>query len=258
MMAVGGTSTRETKPNSRTMWQTILCLVLVFEQGCVESFLPSAPRTFRVPTRRGLLASRIVNTRRVPLSLNAKEDSEDSEDVDAGMAEAFRQLDSLDSLGESDDADSASPLPDGIAKVDTTELEEASSTQDLSPEKEVQMYKNMMESDLEGQSEDDLYSDVLKDMGANAEKTPKSARLSVDQATLTPNEEDTEEFMNQALEEAVKEVNVNNPSISKSVLDDKEIMKEIEEIFERGNEKLMESLEEIRQEQVRDCLYRTL
>jgi hypothetical protein len=49
----------------------------------------------------------------------------------------------------------------------------------------------------------------------------------------------------------LKEVKVNNPSISKSILDDKEIMKEIEVIFERGNEKLMASLEEIRTEQVR-------
>jgi hypothetical protein len=49
----------------------------------------------------------------------------------------------------------------------------------------------------------------------------------------------------------MKEVKLNNPSIAESILDDKEIMKEIEVIFERGNEKLMASLEEIRKEQVR-------
>jgi hypothetical protein len=120
------------------------------------------------------------------------------------------------------------------------------------PEKEVQMYKAMVQ-DLEQQSEDDLYSNVLADMGGSSgvPKEPASPITSVEVINSEPTVGETEDFMNQALNEAMKEVKLNNPSIAASILDDKEIMKEIEVIFERGNEKLMASLEEIRQEQVR-------
>ena len=57
--------------------------------------------------------------------------------------------------------------------------------------------------------------------------------------------------MQDALQEALQQVKVNNPRMSDSILDDQEIMREIEGIFEQGNEKLMASLEEIRREQVR-------
>jgi hypothetical protein len=89
--------------------------------------------------------------------------------------------------------------------------------------------------------------------------TEKKQKSSSQTPSITVNEgknnqqKTPEEFMNQALDEALKEVKVNKPSSVDSILDDKEIMQEIGAIFERGNDKLMESLEEMRREQVRLC-----
>jgi hypothetical protein len=182
-----------------------------------------------------------------------KDDGADGDDEDAivpGMADAFRQLGDLDSLG---DGEEAKPASQPIKKPTLSSPDESlPSVEPAPPEKEVQMYKAMVQ-DLEDQSEDDLYSNVLADMGGSAgPKEPQaSPTTSVDVIESDTTLGETDEFMNQALNEAMKEVKLNNPSIAESILDDKEIMKEIEVIFERGNEKLMASLEEIRQEQVR-------
>jgi hypothetical protein len=181
------------------------------------------------------------------------DDGDDDDDDDAivpGMADAFRQLGDLDSLG---DGEEAKPASQPIKKPTLSSPDESlPSVEPAPPEKEEQMYKAMVQ-DLEDQSEDDLYSNVLADMGGSAgPKEPQASpttRVDVIESDTTLGE--TDEFMNQALNEAMKEVKLNNPSIAESILDDKEIMKEIEVIFERGNEKLMASLEEIRQEQVR-------
>lgn len=171
------------------------------------------------------------------------------DDGDSGMAEAFRQLESLGSLDEE------SP-PKPTKSIPAPSVEELQA-EPVAPEKEVQMYKEMVE-ELQDKDEDDLYSNVLEDMGGSSSTTPKMApkvktppQLRIEEGTSNnQNDRDTEDFMNQALKEALEEVKVNNPSISDSILDDKEIMKEIEAIFERGNDKLFESLEEIRKEQV--------
>jgi hypothetical protein len=178
-------------------------------------------------------------------------EGDDEESVVPGMADAFRKLGDLDSLGEGEE-NAETNLP---AASEPTKKPTFSSPDDplpaaepAPPEQEVQMYKAMVK-ELEQQNEDDLYSNVLADMGGSVPKEPASPINDVILKSDTTLGE-TEEFMNQALQEAMKEVKVNNPSIAESVLDDKEIMKEIEKIFERGNEKLMASLEEIRQEQV--------
>jgi hypothetical protein len=193
-----------------------------------------------VPKRQTVNACQII--------LRAKsEDDEDADDdaSDPGMADAFRQLGDLDSSSLPDVTESTK-TPTFSSPDDPLPVVEAAP-----PEQEVQMYKAMVK-ELEQQNEDDLYSNVLADMGGSSvPKEPAASPLSVDVINADTTLGETDEFMNKALEEALKEVKVNNPSISKSILDDKEIMKEIEVIFERGNEKLMASLEEIRTEQVR-------
>jgi len=197
-----------------------------------------------------------------PRALYAKDDAEE-EGNEPGMADAFRQLDALASLDDEDKETKQALAAKKIAKP--ADLGEATGTakeaDDIPPEKEMKLYKDMV-VDLETKKEDDLYEDMITDMGGSTDSISRSApdlksgqrKLTVEESTeskIPDAEQDTEEFMNQALREALEDVRVQNPSISQSVLDDREIMKEIEAIFERGNEKLLDSLEEIRKEQVR-------
>ena len=67
---------------------------------------------------------------------------------------------------------------------------------------------------------------------------------------------DTEKFMDKAINEAINDAkeqdnSVNVDDAKEAFLDNKEIMSEIEKIFDKANDDLMEELEEIRAEQVR-------
>jgi hypothetical protein len=201
------------------------------------------------------------------------------------MAEAFRQLDAMTSLGEEEKVK--------VPKMDPKRLHvtaKAPPTQAAAPEKEMQVYADMV-SELEKNEDAEAYSDMLREMGGSVQPTDDTYSAVMDEMGGTPvrgkpeakEEEDEQatsflesspqvglttgdpaerdQFMDAALQEALQDVKVNNPELTDSILDDKEIMKEIESIFEQGNEKLMATLEEIRQEQVRgrererrDCL----
>jgi hypothetical protein len=81
----------------------------------------------------------------------------------------------------------------------------------------------------------------------------------VDDSTDLQNDVDslsgTDVMMRRALQEALIEVRKNAPlnpaSDPNSILNDKEMMKELNAIFDRANEKLLSGISEIRQEQVR-------
>jgi hypothetical protein len=189
------------------------------------------------------------------------EDLDESSKPQPGMAGAFRALEALESL--MDDDDGLSVLPDTSSSSTAPQRIDATSTgvflttpsNDIAPEKEVELYKGMVQ-ELESTDEEDLYSTVLQDMGGtkplkSSSATTARAPVIGDIGDQDPTTTSREKFINDALEEALKEVKVNNPTSSvDSILNDKEIMKEIEGIFERGNEKLLESLEELRVEQV--------
>ena len=192
------------------------------------------------------------------------DDDDDDEGPKTGMEDAFRQFDALDSLGEKEGLASTVKLDD--------DAKAALKSEAASMEKEVELFTSML-----GDSDQDAYSDVMKDLGGTPKDLPpppdKSERqISIvegsvpssssttsksSQSNIPKSEEDTEKFMNQAIQEALDEARAMSPSdaagkkMSDSILDDEEIMKEIEEIFEKGNEKLLASLEEIRKEQVR-------
>lgn len=173
-----------------------------------------------------------------------------------GMAEAFRQLDALQSLGGSDDEEEVKPSPSASA----SNLEATSSVPEVpsaTTEQEAQLYTKMMQ-EMEQTDEEGLYSDLIADLGGSdgelsdkKSKNPDDANTTTTMLNVTsPSlQGETEKFMNQALQEALKDVKVKNPSAADSILDDKEIMKEIEAVFERGSAKLIASLEEIRKEQ---------
>ena len=210
-----------------------------------------------------------------------KEDDDDEDEEEdnlkkqmaaVGMDQAFRQLSSLDSL--LDDDNDKKPSSTSMAPLDDeskTQLLQ-SSQEPPSLEQEIQVFKGLLE-DSERDAVD-LYADVLEEMGG----TPQE-QIQLDEATPTqqilvqetikptsmsgssdmrlPSETETQALLDQAIQEALEEARNMAPSeaarkkLSDSILDDEDIMKEIEEIFERGNEQLLASLEEIRQEQVR-------
>jgi len=253
----------------------------------VDAFSPTTP-TVSICGHSNNHARRILVTTQeqqplsfpstVVLAANRKEgkdstdDDEEVPNTNTGMDEAFRQLASLDCLGSEERRES------------TVKMNEDSKTslllsfcEEVSLEQEVKLFKGLLE-DSEQKDEAELYSDVMKDMGgtlneenltprerperrisivessASAVKSKKSSSRTGD---IPRSEEDSEKFLNQAIDEAIEEAKAlsakdspDNRKISDSILDDEEIMKEIEEIFEKGNERLLASLEEIRQEQV--------
>lgn len=205
----------------------------------------------------------------------SKKEDDDEGGGQTGMNDAFRQLESLGSLDDDDDDLAAAAKKkvqlDDTAKAALTDLEAPSL------ETEAAAFTKMLSDD-----DQDAYQDVMSDLGgtpkgfdaasnppipSSSSSKSKASRTSVsviEDATPSPSqnipksEEDPESFMNQAIQEALEEARSMSPTepssgrkMSDSILDDEEIMKEIEEIFEKGNEKLMASLEEIRKEQVR-------
>lgn len=120
---------------------------------------------------------------------------------------------------------------------------------------------------------DDTYASVMDELGG----TPRELRLEENSTPTMPStvaREELEQYsserlldaaLKQALEEVKESTTLNNDKDGKrleslfgsdkdSILDDKEMMKEIEQIMEEGNQKLIDSLEEIRAEQVRSKL----
>jgi hypothetical protein len=176
------------------------------------------------------------------------------------MAEAFRELDALGSL-EDDRADSQPKLntdktAKGFQEVDL--VLPKSETMPSAPEAEVRLYKDMYTESEKGETE--LYSDVLADMGGSPNKKQPPAKVEqndplelIEALERTP--EDLDIFMNNALAEALAEARAKTPDELKAdaenALDDEEMMKEIEEVFDKANKELLASLEDIRTEQVR-------
>lgn len=170
--------------------------------------------------------------------------SEKEDDVSKGMEDAFRQLENIvggdDSFSvpeQKDQQDEA--FAKAMQGLDLKGMEDIPST---TPEAEVALYSEMA-SEIDGASELDLIDDVKTALGGSKTAIPK----------FDPNVRDTEKFMEKALDEAIEEARKNGEAnIDKeSLLDNKEIMKEIEAIFDRANDQLLEGLEDIRKEQVR-------
>lgn len=153
-------------------------------------------------------------------------------------------------------------------------------------EKEIEIYKDMM-SEVEKNDNAETYNELILDLGSKSlistdstyadmilelggtpkldssipmttkEKKPITTTAfekSGSDTKLLSNNLDSDEIINKALNDAMKEVTLNHPQISSStLLNDKELMKEIEAILNEGNDKLIQSLNDIRKEQV--CIF---
>lgn len=192
-----------------------------------------------------------------------------------GMEDAFKSLDALSSLDFDDlkeeklgktsiqaSGDSLESIIDGGSNID-----ERSSPEDL------KLYKDIVQ-ELETEGEDGIYENIMGEMtsssSSSSSKNSKSNDKKVlsdadglgtlskeDDETLTAVEisNDTDELMKRALQEAMEEVTSETSTDGKaalpdSILNDKEMMDEINAIFDRANEQLMESISDIKDEQV--------
>jgi hypothetical protein len=182
----------------------------------------------------------------------------DNDEEDPAMADAFRQLESLDSsaLGEMGGKGGGS-VSSNIKAIESEDFIVRAALEDPpSLESEAKVYSDYLQ-EMEAKCEDDLYRAMLADImeEGTTKPLPTTLRPPADVASKTSitspsSGTDNEALWNQALEEAMDEVKLNNPKISESIMDDEGFKKEIEAIFDRGNEKLLASLEEIRKEQV--------
>jgi hypothetical protein len=171
----------------------------------------------------------------------------DDDELPKGMEDAFKQLDVMKALG-----DDTFTVPEPKTEPDEAF---AKALQDIDfegieadpppPESEVKLYQEMA-SELEGKTEEDLIASMKEEIeGTTIGGTalPK----------FDPTMKDTSKFMENALSEALAEAEkkAGAPIDKSSLLDNKEIMKEIEAVFDKANGKLFKGLEEIREEQVR-------
>lgn len=211
-------------------------------------------RAFHVPPS-GRFSSWNSYMSRPAASLCAKKDDEEDDTRD-GMTEAFRELEALGPLGD-DDLQPKSRIDDtrkGFQDVNVKLPLKSEAT----PEAQVRLYKDMYTESEKGETE--LYSDLLSDMGGTP-PTPKPEEPFEEEQvelieTLKRTPEDLDMFMNSALAEALAEARSKTPDElaldAENALNDKEMMKEIEAVFEKANKELLDSIEDIRTEQVRN------
>lgn len=231
-------------------------------------------------------------TRQNVKSTDGGDDNENAQQRQPGMADAFRQLESLKSLDDPEEYIPAPEKinVDAVLADSSTLLSlTAATASTVSPEQDFAVYKNMMQEIEEEESAvsyaevldelggsalqtDDTYSQIISELGGTKMKSssPSSSSSSSSFSSWTkksvPEEVvdvvnstseggvslSNEQLLDDALKEALNEVQLNNPQLNeRSILNDKEMMKEIEDIFDRGNAQLIEGLDEIRREQVR-------
>ena len=217
----------------RTIW-IVLCVYLPLNE--VVAFGFSAVLRPEIFPAGGPIATRCQSKR-----------DDDSSSGEAGMEDAFRQLEQLissendqfDGLLERKKKDESSSKE--IRELILPILAEGPKTNMMS---ETALFKDMF-SEFSEMTETDMIAKLKNEMaGLPLDSTGSDARKS-----------ETEIFMEVALDQALKEAQIEAPTgINKaSLLENKEIMKEIAMIFERANEELMDGIEEIRREQVRSA-----
>jgi len=165
-----------------------------------------------------------------------------------GMEDAFHQLDELKSLDEDESAfpDRKKKQDEAFAKaMKALDLKDIAKEEAAPIEMEVELYKGLA-SEMETMTETDIIAGIKTDLGG----TPSSFPM------FDPSTRDTEKFMEEALEQALEEAEKKaQMEINKdSLLDNKEIMKEIEKIFDKANTDLLAGIEEMRMEQVCDII----
>mmetsp|Transcript_5229 Transcript_5229/g.15213 ORF Transcript_5229/g.15213 Transcript_5229/m.15213 type:complete len:373 (-) Transcript_5229:348-1466(-) len=176
-----------------------------------------------------------------------------------GMEDAFRELEALQSLEDEDaperpkekpkekDATFAKAIEGLDLKDILSQADTDAESSEVSPQSEVELYKDMAsELDVADSQEELIAADFKSDLElADEEKDALEGGVP---------KVDTQKFMDKAIKEALKEAKEQNRDVDiteakESFLDNKEIMSEIEKIFDKANDDLLKELEEIRAEQ---------
>lgn len=261
--------------------------ILLANLHLIQAFQPQLPNLLvRLPTKSNSKKNQVVFTNgsasvSCPKYLNkrfSKENADTEDDDRTGMDEAFKSLDALSSLDMND-------LKDDIGvdkgnksttnlKADENILKDVSSSESsnsVDDQDKVKIYTEIVE-ELENEGEDGIYENIMGDLkDSPTSSSTKSVLADADgigsigqdenEETLTAVEisQDTDEFMKRALEEAMDEVKLKSSEDGKGdtklpegILDDAEMMKEINAIFDRANEKILDSIAEMKDEQVRN------
>ncbi|KAG7348117.1 hypothetical protein IV203_016822 [Nitzschia inconspicua] len=208
-------------------------------------------KTFTTTKHASLLQRR--RERHYRFSLSAKPNKSNN-GSGPGMEDAFRQLEKLSSLDESKTSSLMAETTQSLSEQEQKKKRDAAFAKamkelnlkdiiddppEVPTESEVELYKDMATELSAAASEDDLVADLKSDLDMEEVVTP-----TIDAKN--------EIFMNKAIDEALKEAKEQDGEVveKESLLDNKEIMAEIEKIFDRANDKLLEGLEEIRSEQM--------
>jgi len=185
------------------------------------------------------------------LSANKSDDYDESEDD--GMKKAFESLNDLSELN----LDEKSPLEIALEKREENKGSD-SATYTEAPEEELKIYSEMY-SELQDKGEDELYGDVMGELGGIAKTSDPIPEMDeivesfedVDDIGNLFDDENKDDFMNRAIAEAVQEAqDVKQGDLAEQVLSDDELMKEIEKVFDEANKKILEGVDDIRKEQV--------
>ena len=238
------------------------------------SFLPSSPTSCQ---------QRIANTPPlIIVSSSSNPNDADESDDRKGMDKAFDALNELSSLDLSD-PDLPPKITETTISAEAMEglLQNAGLDSVANVEGEVAQMTNMMQ-ELE-LGEEGIYNDVMGSMfdrgetkGGGSDASATTSRPSMSSNVVEdadgigatqnlPSEDDevlsavelstdSDEFMKKALEEAMAEVKKTAPvdprSDPNSILNDEKLMAELNDVFDKANEQLKESIAEIREEQV--------
>ena len=268
--------------------------ILLANLHLIQAFQPQIPNLLvRLPTNSNSIKHQVVFTNK-SASVRpqndfhkrfSKQNGDTDDDDRTGMNEAFKSLDALSSFDLSDLQDDI-----GVDKVNksTTNLKadekilkgvsSSESSNSVDDQNEVKIYTEIVE-ELESEGEDGIYENIMGDLkdspvsSSSSSSSTKSIFADADgigsvgqdenEETLTAVEisQNTDEFMKRALEEAMDEVKLKSSEDGKvdaklpeGILDDAEMMKEINAIFDRANDKILDSIAEMKDEQVSNLI----
>uniref|UniRef100_A0A7S2UDG9 Uncharacterized protein n=1 Tax=Attheya septentrionalis TaxID=420275 RepID=A0A7S2UDG9_9STRA len=239
-----------------------------------RSFVATARTTSLLPPQQLQLQLQLQLQQRSPalVVLLAKGSSSDEEDEDKlmpGMAEAFG---ALEDLAEDSSQKGLPTAKEAASEILSTNASD-SLDDDVTPEEEMKLYKQMISELEKDGGEDATYESIMGDMGGtpkkmalddadgigslaaattNTEEEQSTPSILMDNSSSAPKptEQDMEVFMNTAFEEAIKEVKLKSPGTPESdILRDAEMMKEIESYFDDASDKLKAGIDGIRKDQ---------
>lgn len=238
---------------------------------CVRRFADGSRGATSAPSRSAGSSAKFF-----PALFAGTKSEGDDEDKREGMKDAFAALDALSSL---DDEDGSKPPEVGMVQFDGSPEEEAQMMSDMMAELETQgeegMYSSVLgemgaaggaEGSVSGQSTAGVgFARVLDDadgIGSSNDddtlltyKPDEGVKIGEDGSAI--GEPDMEQFMAKAIREAVDEarsktpdeIKAAGPKSSDSILEDEQMMKDINDLFDDANQKLVESIKEIQVEQ---------